>query len=103
MPPRRPQEERDLAIARLEAVRRGDPGAWKELVGAYGPLVLAVARRAGLSDADCEEVYQETWASLFQQLSTLRRPGSLVAWIARTAQRQSWFVRRRAAAGALPE
>ena len=94
MPPRT-TEPRDLAVQRMDAVRRGEPGAWEALVDDFGGLILAIARRAGLSDDDCRDVYQETWISLLAQLQNIRDPGALAAWIAQTARRQSWFLRNR--------
>ena len=95
MSPQPPQEPGAQASELLAAVRRGDAGAWERLVELYGPLVLQVARRSGLGEQDCEEVFQETWCSLLRQLESIREPASLVAWIAQTARRQSWFVLRR--------
>ncbi len=92
-----PAIRRRLAEERLEDCRRGVPGAAERLVAEYGPLVLAIARRSGLGEEDVEEVFQETWASLFGQIDDIRRPGALVAWIQSTARRQVWFVRRRRA------
>lgn len=82
----------DLSSRLVQAVRDKVPGAWEELVDAYGGLVLAVARATGLRGADCEEVFQETWTSLFEQLHALRRPSGLIKWITSTARRQSLFL-----------
>lgn len=100
-----PEAPGDLSTRLIQAVRDRVPGAWEELVDAYGGLVLSVARSMGLREADCEEVFQETWTSLFEQIHALRRPSGLIKWITSTARRQSSFIvarrRRHAAADAL--
>lgn len=85
----------DLASRLIQDVRGGVPGAWERLIDTYGGLVLSVARKMGLRESDCEEVYQETWASLFEQIHALRRPAGLIKWISSTARRQSLFLRSR--------
>jgi RNA polymerase sigma factor (sigma-70 family) len=85
----------DLASRLVQAVRDGIPGAWERLIDTYGGLVLSIARGTGLREADCEEVYQETWASLFEQIHALRRPAGLIKWITSTAHRQSLFLLKR--------
>jgi len=85
----------ELASRLIQDVRGGVPGAWERLIDTYGGLVLSVARGMGLREADCEEVYQETWASLFEQIHALRRPAGLIKWISSTARRQSLFLHAR--------
>jgi RNA polymerase sigma factor (sigma-70 family) len=85
----------DLASRLIQDVRGGVPGAWERLIDTYGGLVLSIARGTGLREADCEEVYQETWASLFEQIHALRRPAGLIKWISSTAHRQSLFLLKR--------
>ena len=92
MPPADDDAPGDLSSRLIQAVRDGVPGAWEQLVDAYGGLVFSVARTNGLSDADCEEVFQETWTSLFEQIHALRRPSGLIKWITSTARRQSRFL-----------
>lgn len=79
----------------IEAVRASRPGAWEQLVARFQRLVLAVPVELGMPAEDCEEVFQATWVSLYQQIPSLRRPGSLAAWILTTAQRQAWRIQRR--------
>lgn len=100
MTPQRSKRPQELGIGELgeqlvSAIRAGAPDAWPRLLDAFGDAVLAIARRAGLDHVDAEEVYQETFQSLYVQLTTLRRPSSLAAWVYRTAARQCGLVRRR--------
>jgi RNA polymerase sigma factor (sigma-70 family) len=72
----------------------GDARAWDALVERHGPLVWAVAHRAGLSDADAADVFQNTWAIAVEELDRVRRPEQVVRWIGRVARHQAMRVRR---------
>jgi RNA polymerase sigma factor (sigma-70 family) len=63
-------------------------------VRAYGGLVWAVARRAGLSQEDAADVFQTVWRIAVEDLPRLRRRGSFGAWIGRTTHFQAMRVRR---------
>lgn len=53
----------------LERVKdTADQASWKEFHDLYRPLVLAVARREGLSDDDADDVAQETFSALVDAL-----------------------------------
>lgn len=73
----------------MRAAGRGDQSAWRELVRQYNALVWTVAREHGLPAADAADVTQATWLALAQQLSRLRDPDRLAAWLATTARRHS--------------
>lgn len=75
----------------------GDQRAWALLVRSSTGLVLAVARRYRLDDADAWDVSQATWLALTRRLPTLRDPSGLQAWLVTTARRQAVgvVVRRR--------
>lgn len=75
-----------------EIVRKaadGDERAWTELVNRFGPMVLCVARRAGLNAADAADVQQETWLQLMRHAGRVRDPERIGAWLATTARRHS--------------
>ena len=68
---------------------KGDERAWSELVCRFGPMVLGVARRAGLNAADAADVQQATWVQLMRYGDQVRDPDRVGAWLATTARRQS--------------
>jgi len=72
----------------------GDGAAWKALLAEFGSLVWAVARRAGLSDADAADVFQNTWTVALEELPRLRDPSRFAGWIARITRHQAMRVRR---------
>jgi RNA polymerase sigma factor (sigma-70 family) len=74
----------------IAACLAGDQGAWRELVGRYSRLVLAVPRQCGLDGNDAEDVFQEVFAALLRQLGQLRSRQSLAKWLITTAHRSAW-------------
>ena len=92
---RAPRDAGDVADQLVEAVVAGEPGAWEALVEKYERLVLAVPIRMGLSRADAEEVFQDTWLTLCEQIRSIRTPRSLGSWIVTTASREAWRCLRR--------
>jgi RNA polymerase sigma factor (sigma-70 family) len=76
-------------------VRNGDTRAWEELVRTFMRLVLAVARRTGLSQSDAEDCAQYTWYSLYRSRNAVKDPNSLPGWLIRVASRRSRHIIRR--------
>jgi RNA polymerase sigma factor (sigma-70 family) len=81
---------RDLDDASLvERCRRGDRAGWEGLVRRYQRLVFTVARRAGLDEHAAADVFQTTFARLFEALPRIQDPERLQAWLVTTAKRES--------------
>ena len=59
-------ETRDSLL--LRAANPADHDAWQQFARAYGPVAYAVARRAGLQDADSHDVAQQVLISVSQSL-----------------------------------
>ncbi|HEX5291267.1 MAG TPA: sigma-70 family RNA polymerase sigma factor [Streptosporangiaceae bacterium] len=68
--------------------RNGDKQAWDALVDRYAPLIWSICRRHGLGDADAEDVGQNVWLKLVDQLGTIRVPAALPGWLATTTRRE---------------
>jgi len=66
----------------------GDQGAWNQIVERYAPLVWSICRRYRLDRADTDDVAQNVWLRLVEQLSALREPAALPGWLATTTQRE---------------
>ncbi|WP_086843020.1 RNA polymerase sigma factor [Amycolatopsis kentuckyensis] len=62
--------------------------AWREIVGRYTPLGLAVCRRFGIRDADAEDVCGSVWLRLMTSLDRIREPEALPGWLRTVAQRE---------------
>ena len=76
----------------LHRCQNGDGHAWQLLVIRYGRLVHSVPLRYGLSRAEAEDVAQEVFWSLAQQLARIEEPDRLSGWLMTTARRMSWRV-----------
>jgi RNA polymerase sigma factor (sigma-70 family) len=75
-------------VALVARATAGDPGAWAEIVERYAPLVWSICTRFQLSKQDTEDVGQNVWLLLVEQLGKLREPAALPGWLATTTQRE---------------
>ena len=66
----------------------GDQRAWDEIVERYAPMVWSIGMRFRLSDRDLEDVAQNVWLLLTEQLGKLSEPAALPAWLAITTRRE---------------
>jgi RNA polymerase sigma factor (sigma-70 family) len=76
-------------VALVTRATGGDEGAWNELVERYAPLVYTICTRYRLSNHDIEDVGQNVWLLLVEQLAKLREPAALPGWLATTTARES--------------
>ncbi len=72
----------------VRAAASGDAGAWQAIVDRYGPLIMGVLRRYGLSRADAADVNQTVWLRLVEHLDRIREPEALPGWIAQTTRHE---------------
>jgi RNA polymerase sigma factor (sigma-70 family) len=88
---------RELARTDIELVtacRRGDQAAWDALVDRYQRLIYAIPRRAGLTEEQCDDVFQEVFVTLFEKLDGIKQPDRIRSWIVTTAKFKTWGVVR---------
>jgi RNA polymerase sigma factor (sigma-70 family) len=81
-------ENSDLQL--VLACRRGDQLAWEKLIRRYQRLVYSIPRRAGLTEEESAEVFQEVFTTLFQRFNDIEEPEKLQAWLVTTARRKTW-------------
>jgi RNA polymerase sigma factor (sigma-70 family) len=97
VPPGLPAGETDAElVARFLSGR--DPAVFEELVRRHGPMVYRVCRRVLRHEQDAEDAFQATFLLLASRLRSLRRRGSLAAWLHGVARRVALKARARAAA-----
>jgi RNA polymerase sigma factor (sigma-70 family) len=75
-------------VALVNRAARGDSAAWNEIVERYAPLVWGICTRFQLSNHDREDVGQNVWLLLVEQLEKLREPAALPGWLATTTHRE---------------
>jgi RNA polymerase sigma factor (sigma-70 family) len=75
-------------VALVTRAAGGDPAAWNEIVERYAPLVWSICARFQLSNSDREDVGQNVWLLLVEQLGRLREPAALPGWLATTTRRE---------------
>lgn len=74
--------------------RSGDQNAWDELVARYQRLIYTVPRRAGLTDEQAADVFQEVFLTLFEKLDEIEQPEKIRSWIVTTAKFKTWGIIR---------
>jgi RNA polymerase sigma factor (sigma-70 family) len=74
---------------------RGQRKAWEALVRRYERLIRAVARRTGLSEPDCANVFHATCVRLLVSLERLRGRRSLASWLVKTVDGECERLRNR--------
>ena len=77
-----------VVTALVTRAGNGDTQAWHALVERYAPLIWSICRRYRLADADAQDVSQDIWLHLIQNLDTLRDPAALPGWLATTTRRE---------------
>lgn len=77
----------------------GDARAWDALLERYESLIYSALRRAGLTPADADDVFQEVCLSLLNHLESLRDTQRLSGWLLSVARCQAWRVHKRRRAG----
>jgi len=86
--------DRGMRLARLvSAAREGNDDALGQIVTELSPLLWQVARAAGLSSGDAEDVLQTVWMRLVAHLNEIHDSAALTSWLVTTAKREAWRVR----------
>ena len=74
----------------VKACRRGDETAWNELVERFQRLIITIPRRAGLSEEQSADVFQEVFMTLFEKLDEIEQPERIRSWQVTTAKYKTW-------------
>jgi RNA polymerase sigma factor (sigma-70 family) len=84
----------DLATL-LRAASEGDQEAWNAITDRFTSLLWSVARSYRLGSDDAEDVVQNTWLRLLENLTKIDNPKALPGWLATTARREALGILRR--------
>jgi RNA polymerase sigma factor (sigma-70 family) len=95
-PARDAADRRDASVVTglVARARNGDKQAWDALVDRYAPLIWSICRRYELGGADAEDVGQNVWLRLVDQLERVRNPAALPGWLVTTTRRECFRVLR---------
>ena len=74
----------------IRACRDGNQAAWDDLVGRYQRLIYAIPRRAGLTDEQAADIFQEVFLTLFEKIDEIEQPEKIRSWIVTTAKFKTW-------------
>jgi DNA-directed RNA polymerase specialized sigma24 family protein len=74
----------------VERCLRGDAAAWRTLVERYARLVRSIPARQGFSPAEVDDVGQEVFLALAQNLHTIEDAERLPGWLVTTTRRICW-------------
>lgn len=85
-------EKGDAELIKL--CRRGDETAWNTLVDRYQRLIVTIPRRAGLSEEQAADVFQEVFLTLFEKLDEIQQPEKIRSWLVTTAKFKTWGIVR---------
>jgi RNA polymerase sigma factor (sigma-70 family) len=77
----------------VSAARQGSENALGQIVTELNPLLWQVARAAGLTSGDAEDVLQTVWMRLVAHLGDIHDSTALTAWLVTTTKREAWRVR----------
>ena len=96
--PARCETTRDdsVVVSLVTCAKGGDKRAWDALVERYAPLIWSICRKYRLNHADADDVGQNVWMRLVDQLGKIRDPAALPGWLVTTTHRECWRVSRAA-------
>jgi RNA polymerase sigma factor (sigma-70 family) len=87
----------DVRRAHMENLVRAAKGSGPETIDEFvvelTPVMWHVARAAGLSESDAEDVVQTAWLRLLAHIDTIHTPAALKSWLITTTKREAWRVR----------
>lgn len=84
----KPIEQSDAELVR--GCRSGEAAAWDRLVERYQRLIYAIPRRAGLTEQQCADVFQDVFVTLLEKLDEIEQPEKIRSWIVTTAKFKTW-------------
>lgn len=83
-----PVRDNPVIIDLVTRAANGDKHAWDALVERFIPLIWSICRSYRLGDADAEDVGQNVWLHLVDQLDKIRDPAALPGWLATVTRRE---------------
>ena len=83
-----PVRDNPVIVDLVTRAATGDKQAWDALVERFSPLIWSICRKHRLTDADAEDVGQNVWLRLVDQLGKIRDPAALPGWLVTVTRRE---------------
>ncbi len=80
--------------ALVDQCLRGHDNAWNTLISKYKNLIYSIPIRSGFTQEEAADIFQAVCLDLFCELSSLREPQALAAWIIRVTRNKCYHKRR---------
>jgi RNA polymerase sigma factor (sigma-70 family) len=74
---------------------KGDKLAWAKLIDKYRSMIFSIPMKRGFSREDANEIFQSVCLTLLNEISNLREPRALAAWLIRSTSHQCLGWRRK--------
>ncbi len=74
---------------------KGNKSAWSALIDKYKGLIFSIPIKRGFSREDANEIFQGVCLTLLNEISNLREPRALAAWLMRSTSHQCLGLRRK--------
>jgi len=74
---------------------KGNKSAWSKLIDKYKSLIFSIPMKRGFSSEDANEIFQSVCLTLLNEISNLREPRALAAWLIRATSHQCLGWRRK--------
>src|SRR4051812_2432374 len=74
---------------------KGNKSAWTALINKYKGLIFSIPLKRGFSREDANEIFQSVCLTLLNEISKLREPRALAAWLIRATSHQCLSLRRK--------
>ena len=88
-------DEKPTDAALIERFLRGDEKAFEELYGRYRKQLYAFLSNLIGANAECDEVFEETWLKVIDNLPRYKDDGRFGAWLFRVARNRFYDRLRR--------
>lgn len=88
-----PARNSDVSDAELFlACRNGKENAWEELVERYQRLIATIPRRAGLTEEQVSDVFQDVFMTLLEKIQSIEQPEKIRSWLVTTTKFKTWAI-----------
>ena len=79
----RQQQDATAETAQVNALKAGDPSAWRDLLSCYGPSLLNYATRMLGDRGTAEEILQDSLVNIYRTIAGFEGQCSLKSWLYR--------------------